>query len=221
MSRNKIIKMVHDYTGKSYAACRAFCKYHHWNEYQIKAILFSIDADALENLTRAFDGLSKAVIKAGAKIAATFATLCDNMGAAFRDQSERMQKLAEPFDVNKDYFNNVKMSEARPPLTAHFDGFSCPIELDEPFNYTDTVTAAILNPSEVRENIIKEDLQTEWNTPIKPLSIEEMREQFGLNQIPDVNDPHTPVFAPYYASTGINEKLYGSERGRNTSETGA
>lgn len=195
MSRNKIIKMVHDYTGKSYAACRTFCKYHHWNEYQIKAMLFCIDADALEDLTRAFDGLSKAVIEAGAKIAATLATLCDNMGAAFRDQSDRMRKISEQYNINK--------------------------AMDDAFNYSDTITAKILNPSEVRENIIKEDLQTEWNTPIKPLSIEEMREQFGLNPFPDVNDPHTPVFAPYYASTGINEKLYGSERGRNTSETGA
>lgn len=105
-----------------------------------------------------------------------------------------MQKLAEPFDVNKEYFNfdNVKMSEARPPLTAHFDGFSLPIELDEPFNYTDTVTASILNPSEVRK-------------------------QFEAELI-DVNDPHTPVFAPYYASTAGNGKLYQNDGGRNTSE---
>lgn len=166
MSRNKIIKMVHDYTGKSYAACRAFCKYHHWNEYQIKAMLFCIDADAMEDLTKAFDGISKAIFEAGAKIAAGLAALCDNMGAAFRDQSERMQKLAEPFDINKDVFN-----------------------------YEETITASILNPSEVRN-------------------------QFEAKLI-DVNDPHTPVFAPYYASTAGNGKLYQNDGGRNTSETGA
>lgn len=75
MSRNKIIKMVHDYTGKSYKACRAFCKHHHWNEYQIKALLFCIDADALEDLTKAFDGITKAILDAGARIAAALATL--------------------------------------------------------------------------------------------------------------------------------------------------
>ena len=166
MSRNKIIKMVHDYTGKSYKACRAFCKYHHWNEYQIKAMLFCIDADAMEDLTKAFDGISKAIFEAGAKIAAALAALCDNAGAAFRDQSERMQKLAEPFDINKDVFN-----------------------------YEETFTASILNPSEVRK-------------------------QFELESI-DVNDPHTPVFAPYYASTAGNGKLYQNDDGRNTDETGA
>ena len=166
MSRNKIIKMVHDYTGKSYKACRAFCKHHHWNEYQIKAMLFSIDADALEDLTKAFDGISKAILEAGAKIVAGLAALCDNMGAAFRDQSARMQKLAEPFDINKDVFN-----------------------------YEETITASILNPSEVRE-------------------------QFGLEPI-DANDPHTPVFAPYYASTAGNGKLCQNDGGRDTDETGA
>lgn len=166
MSRNKIIKMVHDYTGKSYKACRAFCKYHHWNEYQIKAMLFCIDADAMEDLTKAFDGISKAIFEAGAKIAAALAALCDNAAAAFRDQSERMRKLAEPFDIDKDVFN-----------------------------YEETITASILNPSEVRE-------------------------QFGLEPI-DVNDPHTPVFAPYYASTAGNGKLYQNNGGRNTDETGA
>ena len=171
MSRNKIIKMVHDYTGKSYKACRAFCKHHHWNEYQIKALLFCIDADALEDLTKAFDGISKAIFEAGAKVAAALAALCDNMGAAFRDQSERMQALAAPYDVNKDYFNfdNVKMSEVQPPLTAHVGNVSFPIELEPP----------------------------------------------------NVNDPHTPVFAPYYASTVENWKVYQIDGGRNTDETGA
>lgn len=169
MSRNKIIKMVHDYTGKSYAACRAFCKYHHWNEYQIKAMLFCIDADAMEDLTKAFDGLSKAIFEAGAKIAAGLAALCDNVGAAFRDQSARLRTLAESYDINK--------------------------AIDDAFNYTDTVTASILNPSEVRK-------------------------QFDLESI-DVNDPNTPVFAPYYASTAGNGKLYQNDGGRNTDETGA
>ena len=171
MSRNKIIKMVHEYTGKSYKACRAFCKYHHWNETKIESIIFCIDADTLEDLTKAFDGISKAIFEAGAKIAAGLAALCDNMGAAFRDQSERMQKLAAPFDVNKDYFNfdNVNISEVKPPLTAHVGNVSFPIELEPP----------------------------------------------------DVNDPHTPVFAPYYASAAGNGKLYQNDGERNTDETGA
>ena len=166
MSRNKIIKMVHDCTGLSYKQCRALCKYHHWNKDKLTVVALTYDADTLGSLKETCNNLYAAFFEAGAKIAAGLAALFDNIGASFRDQSERMQKLAEPFDVNKDIFN-----------------------------YEETVTASILNPSEVRK-------------------------QFGLEPI-DVNDPHTPVFAPYYASTAENGKLYQNNGGRNTDETGA
>ena len=166
MSRNKIIKMVHDCTGLSYKECRKLCKYHHWNNDKLTIIALTYDADTLGSLKESCDKIYAAIFEVGAKFAEGLATLCDNMGAAFRNQSERMQRLAAPFDINKDVFN-----------------------------FEETITASILNPSEVRE-------------------------QFGLEPI-DVNDPHTPVFAPYYASTAGNGKLYQNDGGRNTDETGA
>ena len=170
MSRNKIIKMVHDFTGLSYKECRALCKHHHWNKDKLTVVALSYDADTLGNLKESvantFDGLYSAFMDAGATIAEALAIMCDNWAEALRVQSERMQALAATFDVNKDVFN-----------------------------YEETGRASILNPSEVRE-------------------------QFGLEPI-DAKDPHTPVFAPYYASTAGNGKLYQNDGGRNTDETGA
>ena len=58
---------------------------------------------------------------------------------------------------------------------------------------------------------IFEDLKIEeMRDQLKPLSIDEMREQFGLQPI-DVNDPKTPVFAPYYAKQAKDGKLYQNE----------
>lgn len=166
MSRNKIIKMVHDFTGLSYKQCRALCKYHHWNNNKLRIVALTYDADTLGNLAKTIDGLCAAILDVGATIAEGLAIMCNNWAEALRDQSERMQALAAPFDVNKDVFN-----------------------------YKETVKASILNPSEVRE-------------------------QFGLEPI-DAKDPHTPVFAPYYASAAGNGKLYQNDGGRNTDETGA
>lgn len=42
-----------------------------------------------------------------------------------------------------------------------------------------------------------------------------------LAEPPDVNNPNTPVFAPYYASVAGNGKLYQNDGERNTDETGA
>ena len=150
MSRNKIIKMVHDCTGLSYKECRKLCKYHHWNNDKLTIVALTYDADTLGSLKESCDKIYDEFFKVGAKLAEGLATLCDNMGAAFRNQSERMQKLAAP-------------------LTVHCGNVSFPIELEPP----------------------------------------------------DVNDPHTPVFAPYYASTAGNGKLYQNDGGRNTDETGA
>lgn len=143
MSRNKIIKMVHDYTGAKYAACRRFCKKYNWDHVKIYRMINLFDADAVNDLTAAFDDLKAEICEAGKTIAGIAA------------------------------------------------------EITEAFN---------------------RDL-------LKPLSIDEMRAQMGLKPIDiqpiDVNDPHTPVFAPYYASTAGNGKLYQNDGGRNTSETGA
>lgn len=139
MSRNKIIKMVHDYTGESYAKCRRFCKKYNWDYLRIYKMICLFDADAVNDLTAAFDNLKASICEAGKTIAGIAAEIAE---------------------------------------------------------------------------VMQRDL-------LKPLSIEEMREQLGLNPFPDVNDPHTPVFAPYYASTAGNGKLYQNDGGRNTDETGA
>lgn len=166
MSRNKTIKMVHDFTGLSYKQCRALCKYHHWNNDKLTIVALTYDADTLGNLKESINVIYSAFMDFGAQIAEAMAKMCDNWAEALRDQSERMQALAAQFDVNKDVFN-----------------------------YEEMIKASMLTHSEVRE-------------------------QFGLEPI-DVNDPHTPVFAPYYASTVENGKVYQIGGGRNTDETGA
>lgn len=147
MSRNKIIKMVHDYTGAKYAACRRFCKKYNWDYVKIYRMINLFDADAVNDLTAAFDNLKAAICEAGKTIAGIAAEICASYNEAImRDQ-------------------------------------------------------------------------------LKPLSIDEMRAQMGLKPIDiqpiDVNDPHTPVFVPYYAQAIPNGKLYQNNGGRNTDETGA
>lgn len=150
MSRNKIIKMVHDFTGLSYKQCRALCKYHHWNKNKLTVVALTYDADTLGNLKEACNNLYAAFFEAGAKIAEGLAVICDNWAEAMRDQSERFKQCSNAF---------------------------------------------------------------------APL-LSEVRKQFEAELI-DVNDPHMPVFAPYYASTAGNGKLYQNDGGRNTDETGA
>lgn len=161
MSRNKIIKMVHDCTGLSYKQCRALCKYHHWNNNKLTVVALTYDADTLGSLKETCNNLYAAFFEAGAKIAEGLAVICDNWAEAMRDQSERFKQCSNAFAP--------LLSEVQPPLTAHCGNVSFPIELEPP----------------------------------------------------DVNDPHTPVFAPYYASTAGNGKLYQNDGGRNTDETGA
>lgn len=136
-------------------------------------------ADATGILTKTISGICSVIMDAAAQISKSLSTVFDCVADSMREQSERMRALAKPFDVNKDVFN-----------------------------YSDTVTASILNPSEVRASCIAEDLKIEeMRDQLKPLSIDEMREQFGLQPI-DVNDPKTPVFAPYYAKQAKDGKLY-------------
>lgn len=172
MSRNKLIKFVHDYTGKTYAECRQICKLGHWNEKDIllylcvEPELLKTISKSAENLGAAFNDIAAAICDVGAKTAAIMAEMFENCAASMRKTSERMRAAAavkDTFDVNKDVFN-----------------------------YEETITASILNPSEVRK-------------------------QFGLEPI-DVNDPHTPVFAPYYARAIPNGKLYQNDGRRVTGE---
>lgn len=177
MSRNKLIKFVHDYTGKTYAECRQICKLGHWNEKDIllylcvePELLKTLNISA-ENFCAAFNNLAAAIYDVGAKTAAIMAEIFENCAVSMRKSSERMRAAAaikDTFDVNKDVFN-----------------------------YEETITASILNPSEVRENIIKEDMKTAKTI---------------------LNDANTPVFAPYYARAIPNGKLYQNDDGRVTGE---
>ena len=176
MSRNKIIKFVHDRTGKTYADCRKICKCAHWNESTIIAYTLS---DETYILTQTISQICAVVMDAAAQISKSLSIVFDNVADSMREQSERMRALAKPFDVNKDVFN-----------------------------YSDTVTASILNPSEVRTSSIVEDFkiaEMENRGLFEPLSIDELREQFGLQPI-DVNDPNKPVVGVDFALHGENDR---------------
>ena len=175
MSRNKLIKFVHDYTGKTYAECRQICKLGHWNEKDIllylcvEPELLKTISKSAENLGAAFNDIAAAICDVSAKAAAALADIFDNCAVSMRKTSERMRAAAavkETFDVNKDTFDDHKKDLNGLNITAHFDNMSFPIEFEPP----------------------------------------------------DINDPHTPVFAPYYARAIPNGKLYQNDGGRVTGE---
>jgi hypothetical protein len=55
MSRNKDIKFLHDFTGKSYKECRALMKAHHWDLGEAIGLRESLDF-----ITKAWDGIIEA-----------------------------------------------------------------------------------------------------------------------------------------------------------------
>lgn len=191
MSRNKLIKFVHDYTGKTYAECRQICKLGHWNEKDILLYL-CVEPDLIktipksaEDLGAAFNNITAAILDLSAKTAEVLADTFENLAVLMRKSSERM-RAAAAVDDHKKELNGLEIKQTfADDFTEHFD-------VTENAFKEETITASILNPSEVRK-------------------------QFGLEPI-DANDPHTPVFAPYYARAIPNGKLYQNDGGRVTRE---
>ena len=182
MSRNKTIKLLHEVTLKSYAECRAALKLNHWDF--VTTYYYMNGGIDLNEFSKAFANFAENLKQAMAAVCEGLSHVSDIVADSMRERSERLRALAKPFDINKGVFN-----------------------------YSDTVTASIHHPSEVRANCIAEDLKIEEMREIagmrdqfKPPAIDEIREQFGLQPI-DVNDPKTPVFAPYYASKAKDGKL--------------
>ena len=147
MSRNKLIKVVHDYTGMTYAKCRIICKLGHWNEFDILSYI-GADYEILKEVIETTEKTIKAIKDLSAAIWAvtTIKEMAEDCAASIR--------AAAAVDDHKKELNGLN-------ITAHFDGISFPI---------------------------------------------------------DVNDPHTPVFAPYYARAIPNGKLYQNDGGRVTGE---
>lgn len=150
MSRNKLIKFVHDYTGMTYAKCRIICKLGHWNEFDILSYI-GVDQEILKKAIETTEKAFKAIKDLGSIIWAvtTLKEMAEDCAASIR--------AAAAVDDHKKKLYGLN-------ITAHFDDISFPI---------------------------------------------------------DVNDPNTPIFAPYYASAAGNGKLYQNDGGRNTDETGA
>ena len=195
MSRNKLIKFVNEYTGKTYAECRRICKLGHWNEKDVllylcvEPELLKTITKSAENLGEAFNNFTAAILDVGAKTAEVLADTFENLAVSMRKSSERMRAAA---DDHKKELNGLKIKQTfADDFTENFD-----VNKDA-FNYEETITASILNSSEVRENIIKEDMKTAETI---------------------LNDANTPVFAPYYARAIPNGKLYQNDGGRVTSE---
>ena len=95
MSRNKLIKWVHETTGKKYAECRIICKAGKWDEQTVVCLTLvgSTNTDELFNticnicggvfdlMSNVFDSLGKAA--AGA--AQSFRIMGDSLEASQRD----------------------------------------------------------------------------------------------------------------------------------------
>lgn len=179
MSRNKLIKFVHDYTGMTYAKSRIICKLGHWDEFDILSYI-GADSELLKEVIETTEKTVKAINDLSAAIWAvtTIKEMAEDCAASIR--------AAATDDDHKKELYGLKIKQT------FADDFTEHSDVTENAFKEETITASILNPSEVRE-------------------------QFGLEPI-DVNDPHTPVFAPYYARAIPNGKLYQNDGGRVTRE---
>ena len=189
MSRNKTIKLLHDVTLKSYAECRAALKRNNWD--CVTTYYYMHGGINLNEFSKAFsnfaENLSQAMAAACESLAHTFAGVAESM--------RNSNALSAANKISLEDFEKLEPNNQREILGL------------EP------VTASNINPSEVRASIAADYGESDGTTYAemrdqdKPLSIGEIREQFGLEPI-DVNDPKTPVFAPYYASKAKDGKLY-------------
>lgn len=75
MSRNKTIKLMHDFTGRTYKDCRAELKAHHWNLYEVLGSSISIDSAILELMEKAVGIASEAARQMGEAITNFFGYL--------------------------------------------------------------------------------------------------------------------------------------------------
>lgn len=69
MSRNKDIKFLHDFTGKSYKECRALMKEHHWNLGEALGSSLDFISVAVDGLIDAFKPAVQALSEAITQIA--------------------------------------------------------------------------------------------------------------------------------------------------------
>lgn len=61
MSRNKDIKFLHEYTGKSYKECRADLKANNWDVWRVLCPEFYALSDTVKNISEAMSNFFRAV----------------------------------------------------------------------------------------------------------------------------------------------------------------
>lgn len=85
MSRNKLIRLVHESTGKSYAQCRAICKCGHWNESDVLAYICAIEPTAremVETIKLVMAGVFDALADVSARCSESFSNLAESLKGA-------------------------------------------------------------------------------------------------------------------------------------------
>ena len=203
MSRNKTIKLLHEVTLKSYAECRAALKRNHWDF--VTTYYFMNGGIDLNEFSKSFANFAENLTQA-------MTNVCEGLAHVFDGVAESLRHFKAATPTNKILLEDFEKLE--PNAQREILGLK-PVNCieDDYFNYSDTVTAPILNPSEVRTNCIVEDFkiaEMENRGLFEPLSIDELREQFGLNPI-EANDQNLPVACPDYATQDKNGKLYQNE----------
>lgn len=86
MSRNKTIKLMHDFTGRTYKDCRAELKAHHWNLYEVLGSKYVLNPELLKRIEQACENASESLRQFGEAIT-HFAEVV----------TEQFGKILEPF----------------------------------------------------------------------------------------------------------------------------
>lgn len=80
MSRNKTIKLMHDFTGRTYKDCRAELKAHHWNLYEVLGSGVAFNTEMLKKIEKVGETVAESMKAFGEALAHFVDVLVNQMG---------------------------------------------------------------------------------------------------------------------------------------------
>ena len=183
MSRNKTIKLLHEVTLKSYAECRAALKRNHWDF--VTTYYYMNGGIDLNEFSKSFANFAENLMQA-------MANVCEGLAHVFDGVAESLRHFKAATPTNKILLEDFEKLE--PNAQREILGLK-PVNCieDDYFNYSDTVTASILNPSEVSK------IHADYG------------ENDGTSYAIAKNGDNLPVAFPDYATQLKNGKLYQNE----------
>lgn len=80
MSRNKTIKLMHDFTGRTYKDCRAELKAHHWNLYEVLGSSIALNTEMLKQIEKVGETVAESMKAFGEALAHFVDVLVNELG---------------------------------------------------------------------------------------------------------------------------------------------